>query len=298
MSNLIHIIGSKNQRIEIRTSLDGIVMTPEEIAEEEKLIRQNKERKRKEKRTQPITQPNVTRDDNPPQATPTNGWLYVPSIGMEFSPDLEGFGTNWYDAHKLVKSKGVIMPSPEETWALIFEAKANLDKPEFRKIYEFFTKKTKGDIWHGEWQDAYFIEKGKKLYVRRLKDFTSKNKPIFFKGTDVTGEYLSSDNYADITQRSNITAQGLLNVKDSRSSYVEGENFYFWTPKNRTVAWFGVNSDKAYLYCDGDPTVTNASLGVRYARRVAPSVSALANNLSQQQSPNMSLSAVGKNGGE
>jgi len=36
----------------------------------------------------------TTPDNNPPQTALTNGWLYVPSIGMEFSPDLEGFNCN------------------------------------------------------------------------------------------------------------------------------------------------------------------------------------------------------------
>ncbi len=237
--------------------------------------------KRLEQQSAPVTPniPKVTPDDNPAQVTPTSGWLYVPSIGMEFSPTLEGFGSNWYDAHKLARGKGFVMPSPAETWALIFEAKANLARPEFRKIYEFFTEKTLQNTWHSEWQDASFIEKGNKMYMHRLKDFTKKDEPIFYKGLDITGTYLAKDGYANISQMTNITPEGLCKVGDTRTNYVKGENRYFWYPRDGTVARFNAGSDGADLDCFRNPSVSSSSLGVRFARRVTPSV-------------------VGKNGGK
>jgi hypothetical protein len=223
--------------------------------------------------------PNVTPDDNPAQVTPTNGWLYVPSIGMEFSPTLEGLGSNFYDAHKLARGKGFVMPSPAETWALIFEAKANLSKPEFRKIYEFFTEKTPQNTWHGEWQDAYFKEEKGKMYMHGSGRFNNKGELEFLTGVDITGTYLAKDGYANISQRTNITPQGLCKTKDSRDDYVKGENMYFWYPRNNSVARFDAFSDWAGFYCIGVPSGSGSSLGVRFARRVAPSV-------------------VGKNGGK
>lgn len=269
-----HIIGSRNPRIEIRTSLDGILMSQEEIEQQERASQQKREAKRKSKSgiAQPDIPQNVTRDNNPPQATPTTGWLYVSSIGMEFAPTLDGFSSNWYDAHKLVKSKGLIMPSPEETWALIFEAKARLDEPEFRKIYEFFTKKTLKDTWHGEWQDAYFKEEKGKMYMHRFKGLNKKGEPEFHTGVDITGTYLANDGYANISQRANITPQGLCKVADSRTDYVNGENIYSMYLGDGAVAGFGAGSGGAGLYCNWDPSGSFASLGVRYARRVAPSV--------------------------
>lgn len=274
------LIGSKNPRIEVRTSLEGIVLTPEdieaELREKERLAKERKMvRKRKpiSKEVQADSQEVVNRDDNPPRVGLTKGWLYVPSIGMEFSPTLEGLKSNWYDAHKLVKSKGLVMPSPAETWALIFEAKAQLkNNSEFRKIYEFFTRKTRGDSWHSEWQDAYFVQKGKKMYMHRLEGFKPNGDVILDKGIDITGTYLTSDCYADISQRANITPEGLCKVKDSRTSYVKGENIYSWYPRNGAVARFYANSDRAGFLCGRNPTNAGASLGVRFARRVAPSV--------------------------
>ena len=123
--------------------------------------------------TPPSSPPIVTKDDNPPQDGLTSGWLYVPSVGLEFAPTLDGLGSNWYDAHKLAKSKNFIMPSPEETWALFFYAKANLSKPEFSKIYEYFTKKSPVNTCHGEWQDAFFKYENGKMFMHRLKSFNA-----------------------------------------------------------------------------------------------------------------------------
>ena len=222
--------------------------------------------------TIPNTSPVVTPDDNPVQITPTKGWLYVPSVGLEFAQALDGLGSNWYDAHKLVKSKNLIMPSPEETWALFFEAKANLAKPEFRKIYEYFIKKTPQNTWHGEWQDAFFKKENKKMFMHRLKSFNTKGDPEFHKGTDITGTYQTTDGYSDISNRTKINSSGLCNTSDPRTNYVEGENMYFWYPRNGQVAWFDADSDRAVFYCGWYPTDSYSSLGVRFARRVAPSM--------------------------
>ena len=41
---------------------------------------------------------------------------------------------------------------------------------------------------------------------------------------------------------------------------------YYWPPGNDTVAGFGADSGGAVLNCDGDPTYSDSSLGVREAR--------------------------------
>jgi hypothetical protein len=212
----------------------------------------------------------ISRDDNPAQVSLTPGWSYVPSIGMEFSPDLNELGSNWYDAHKLTRAKGFVMPSPDETWALIFEAKANLAKLEFRKLFEFFTKKTPKNTWHGEWQDAFFKEENGKMYVHRFKGLNKKREPEFHAGVDITGTYLANDGYANISQRADITPQGLCKVEDVRTDYAKGENIYFNKPVDGAVAGFFAGSGMAGLYCDRHPSNSYASLGVRYAKRIAP----------------------------
>ena len=117
------------------------------------------------------------------------------------------------------------------------------------------------------------------MYMHRFKGLNKKGEPEFLAGVDITGTYLVNDGYANISQRTNITSQGLCKVADSRTDYVKGENIYSWYPRNGAVARFCANSDRADLGCGRNPTNAIAGLGVRYARRVAPSV-------------------VGKNGGK
>jgi hypothetical protein len=215
---------------------------------------------------------------------------------MGFAPDLNEFNSNWYDAHKQTRAKGFVMPSPEETWALIFEAKAHLDKPEFRKVYEFFTNKTPKNTWHGEWQDAFFKEENEKMYMHRFKGLNKKGEPEFHTGIDITGTYLANDGYANISQRANITSQGLCKVADSRTNYVKGENIYSWYPGDGSVAGVDAYSDGACFGCLRDPSISFSSLGVRYARRIAPSVLALSNISNSQQRAESEKSVIGKKG--
>jgi len=243
--------------------------------------------------TSPITNPDTSQPA--PVMARTPGWLYVPSIEMEFATDLSGLNSNWYDAHKLARQNGCVMPSIAETWELFFYAKANQNKPEFRKVYDFFTRKTPQNTWHGEWQDAFFRTIKKKMLMYKFKGLNAKGEPEFQNPIDITGTYLTSDGLANITQRANVTPNGMLNVADSRNSYVEGENFYSWYPRNEAVARFDAYSGWAVLSCYGNPAGSYASLGVRFARRVAPSVSALSSS-NPLQSQNTSQSAQGNGG--
>ena len=46
------------------------------------------------------------------------------------------------------------------------------------------------------------------------------------------------------------------------TKYQQGQNMYFYYPRGNTVAWFGVDSGGAGLYCDRGPSYTVARLGV------------------------------------
>ncbi|MEK6974320.1 MAG: hypothetical protein AABW41_03750, partial [Nanoarchaeota archaeon] len=59
----------------------------------------------------------------------------------------------------------------------------------------------------------------------------------------------------------NSTTQGF-----PRKDSLRGD-LYYYAPVNGRVAWFGADSDGAWLYCCGDPGVTGAGLGVRGARK-------------------------------
>ncbi|MGD9275686.1 MAG: hypothetical protein PVJ67_00775, partial [Candidatus Pacearchaeota archaeon] len=61
----------------------------------------------------------------------------------------------------------------------------------------------------------------------------------------------------------NHTPQGHI------SKEVKSGNLYYWSPRsdNNSVAWFGVDSVRAFLDCYGDPSGRISGLGVRAVRR-------------------------------
>ncbi|MEK6872976.1 MAG: hypothetical protein AABW90_03110 [Nanoarchaeota archaeon] len=61
-----------------------------------------------------------------------------------------------------------------------------------------------------------------------------------------------------------IDSQGLATKKSKNQNYKQGENIYFWYPRENHVAGFRTGFYRANLYCDGDPSGSDASLGIAY----------------------------------
>ena len=160
------------------------------------------------------------------------------------------------------------MPKPRETWDLIFYLKDNLQNPGCKELYDLLLKKTPEDTWHGAWQNAFYEEdSGGKMYVKDLTGFNSNNEPVFSQRREIT-DYIKNDCYADITNRVNITDEGLVRVVSSnQKNYQQGEDIMSWKPRDKAVAWFGADSDGAGFDWDGDPACCDASLGVVLAAK-------------------------------
>ena len=195
--------------------------------------------------------------EKPGERTP--GWLYVPHIDTEFSPDLYGVGLGRYNCLRLAQSVGCFMPSLAETWALFFHSKEKLDEPEFNKFYNFFTQPVQDrDQYHAEYQNAIaFLEKGE-LQFRRIKavlpsEFEREYPNYYFgrrravyedilkgirfvspgevflvepnKKEDVKGIIL-----VDVSEKKNIASGGLPKIKSNLDTYNPGENLFFQIP--------------------------------------------------------------------
>ncbi|MBI2632496.1 hypothetical protein HYW75_05820 [Candidatus Pacearchaeota archaeon] len=118
--------------------------------------------------------------------------------------------------------------------------------------YEIFAKK---DPWRGEWLDAYFEE------------------------NDIKGEYSISYNHylsgKELKPGISEPLQDCLRIKEylfhlrfnGQGLPIKEENFNYFPPYNNSVAWFYADSGRAILSCDGDPSDTDSSLGVRHARK-------------------------------
>jgi hypothetical protein len=218
------------------------------------------------------TQPPENKDEDKPQEEGqenqtgrgwiNNEWIYVPSINMRFAKTRSNYNLNWSDTHKTLIPQGLRMPKPEDTWALIHYLKANLSDRQHKEVYDDILKTTPVNTWHGEWQNAVYSHDGGKVYVQHVKGL-KKNGDIDLTSKVEIKNYLTSDGWADITANANISDKGLCKVASSKSSYFQGENIYFWYPRDKAVARFDANSSGAVLDCDWYPYVTVASLGVR-----------------------------------
>ena len=110
------------------------------------------------------------------------------------------------------------------------------------------------DPYRAEWLDA---------------DFRYQNKKLLFYSEHI----LDANRNFEASYKREL--ESCLMVKGSRINLgtmnnqgmpvEEGNDFHYWCPDkdNKSVAWFGADSDRAGLSCCGSPTFTVPSLGVR-----------------------------------
>jgi hypothetical protein len=245
---MTNIIGSKNSRIEIRTSLDGIVMTPEEIAEEEK-----------QPINLPVTEPVVPPTTPQPTAIKKQGMIYVPSIDLYVSEGKVLHGLDWNHQTQQLHAENKRMPTIPEFVSFLNYLRSKDGRKAVSNHQAILDEiyKVEGD-WRSENFDAFFFKKSDELYVAYHKFDTNGE---IVKIDEKLEDYHSTNEIPGIDLESwlnNPTKQGL-----PREAVKKG-NLYYWAPVEGKVARFYVFSYGAVLYCDRDPTSTVASLGVRY----------------------------------
>ncbi|MDO8556037.1 MAG: hypothetical protein Q7R96_02580 [Nanoarchaeota archaeon] len=188
-----------------------------------------------------------------------DGFIYVPSADLHFAKERTHYGTNWEQAHLALAQEGSFMPTPAQTWELLKYLKGNLADPECRKVYDEILKKK--DPWKGEWQNAKYLKISGKMSMREVE---VRNGKVEHKSAQNLDACLMEDCWADFDS---ANKQGLLTRKSSDNTYKQGNNIYFWYPREGAVARFGAVSDGAGLGCDGGPSDSNDGLGVRAVRR-------------------------------
>ena len=93
---------------------------------------------------------------------------------------------------------------------------------------------------------------------------------VLFPTREIMLPHLEESKWLDLNSLlATANSQGI-----ATTSAQDGQGIYFYKPlkDNKSVAGFVAGSNRASFYCDRIPTDSSASLGVRYARRVAPSV--------------------------
>jgi hypothetical protein len=203
-------------------------------------------------------------------AEPVEGFIYVPTIDLYFAKQRTLQGENWENTHKQLYQKTLElphkprlrMPKPTETWDLIFYLKEHLDNPDFKKVCDDILKKTPEGKWHGEWQNILFSEERQEKYFQYVVDIDSNGKLVFSEKQKLEN-CLNQDGFADILDKRRLSSQGLCNTLSKKQTYIQGENIYFWYPRNGAVAGFLAGSDGVVLSCGRYPSSRSASLGVR-----------------------------------
>ncbi len=189
--------------------------------------------------------------------------------GREY-PDLlvsqnrDYFSKNWYKAHESLTAEGSFMLTPRQffDFVLALDSRKRIYRGDGKSADASLRNKLLNEIrakrvpWRAEWLDAYFVAFKGRLYMqsehRKLPD--GRIIPMI---SEPFEKCLMEDAYVDLES---ANKQGLPTRK-SRSNEV-----YYWYPRDRTVAWFGVDSDKVRLGCNEDPQLSYPVLGVRPAK--------------------------------
>ena len=190
------------------------------------------------------------------------GYIHVPSINLSFAEERSLYGKTWYDTHKALIPRRLRMPTIKETEELIFYLKNNLSDPRLKKVYDDILKITPKDTWHGEWQNNIFSKDSNGMYTQRVIGLDKKGE-LILSAKEKLENCLNSDGWADFSSKSKLTSQGLCKESSNLSEYKQGDNIYFWYPRDERVARFDVDSGGASLNCDGGPGDSDSSLGVR-----------------------------------
>jgi len=197
-------------------------------------------------------------------------YVRIPSTDILIARKEKFQNLNWEDTHYKLAENGLFMPAPalfikyfsdvisaREKKLKIYDGNnKELSKDEIQKLYNYLTEK---QSWHGSWLDAKFVKMGSNL------ELETEHKVILNKGKkELQGKRyplekcLTEDCFAELK----FNKQGLAVEKSKKQDYKQGENIYFWYPREGQVARFGANSDRANLNCNRNPTNTNSVLGV------------------------------------
>ncbi len=180
-------------------------------------------------------------------------------------------GKNWTDTHYELSDNGLFMPSPEifipyflnvknasEGKSKLYDGNNHeLPRNDVEDIWKYLTTGHRKGCW--TWLDSLFTLENNIWYIKQDHRTVVKGKNKELQGTKSQLEQcLREDAYVNL----DFNKQGLPKTKSSNQNYSQGNNIYYWHPRDKAVARFRANSDRANLDCDWDSTVSDAGLGV------------------------------------
>ncbi|MEK6761008.1 MAG: hypothetical protein AABX93_03745 [Nanoarchaeota archaeon] len=177
-------------------------------------------------------------------------FVYIPSAKLHFAKQKILLEKDWHETHQTLGEEGLAMPTPSEFSQTLKYLRDN-PNPENTELYNEIIQIR--NPWRAIWIDAFFEKRKDGLYILTENETKAE---MLDKNTLIKDERISLDSWLD-----NPTSQGL-----PRKDVARG-NFYFWSPRENSVAGFGTVGDDAYLYCGRDPSVRYSGLGVHAVRR-------------------------------
>lgn len=205
--------------------------------------------------------------------TKTHGKYSYPD--MLVAMDLTHLGKTWYDTHKLLAAEGNKMLTIRQfvdfvnlikTGRAFNGAGKPVDKRRLDTIIDNIM--TVRDPVRAEWFDAKFESRGGFAGVGN-KMYIHYNHSIDASGNIKPGKTEQLEPYLESDKKLGINVEQWLrdsNIYGIPKPTIAAGDLWYWYPRNDSVAWFGANSDGAYLSCYRNPTDSDAGLGVRAAR--------------------------------
>ena len=176
---------------------------------------------------------------------------------------------DWYGAHRLLNKDNAFMLNLRQFVDFLSLLKSGnafdgagkkLDRNKLEALYKDIVEVR--DPWRGEWLDADFKVVNDELVINYSHRY--KGKKLVPQKSEPLEACLTDDKQIQLDYWvNNATRQGLPAKKTPNGS------LHYRGPDrdNNSVAWFGASSVGAVLYCNGNPSGSGASLGVRVARK-------------------------------
>jgi len=187
------------------------------------------------------------------EAPSLEGFIYVRSVDLYFAKEISHLGIDWYDTHRELHKQNLRMPTIPEFVEFLKYLRADL---EHKQIYDEITEVR--NPWRAEWLDAKFHRKGNKLWVAYNHIVDSNDNLVAQENEKLEG-HLMQDKCPGISLEywlNNPTKQGLP-PEDAKQG-----DFWYWYPRDGTVARFFTASHGTYLNGSADPGESSSEIGV------------------------------------
>jgi hypothetical protein len=205
-------------------------------------------------------------------------YLQVPPYNLIIAKSEIHKGKDMYQALEALAEENLFMPSPAEfmrhwmnvknaavdkTNVLVYADDTKVPDAETLDLWKYMSSSHRDGCW--TWLNALFkVDNNNNWSIdQNLNVITGADGKKVLQGTSQPLDCpIREDCYVDLE----FNTQGFPIRKSAEQKYKQGDNIYFWHPRDNAVAGFVASSDGAGLNCNGVPSSRWPSLGVRQAR--------------------------------